>query len=320
MKKILVFLGLSFGIIAFAQSISYPVAELNNCQDREDCRQYCDNLAHTKDCLDFAESNNLFASAELEEARKVVNALEQGLETPGNCQSKTECHAYCSEGGNARECLNFGKEVGLLSQEEITEAEKIIPFLEKGETPGGCGCKAECEAYCSGDEHKEECIAFALKAGLMTEEEAELVEKTGGKGPGGCQSEEECNAYCNDPKNQEECFDFAKEHGLISEEEIEKIEKEEEKKEEGKEQIMEAVNSAPPEVSACLEEKLGSGVVESIKTGDFEPTPEMGEAVKQCFEEIKGPQQEPPEQGQEVPPGEAPSNKIRAFREYYLNN
>jgi hypothetical protein len=303
MKKLLIISGLFIANFVFAQSIDYPVTELGGCQDREGCRQYCDVLSHAESCLNFAESHKLFTSAELQEARKVVNVLKQGAETPGNCQNKGECAVYCSQREHIRECFNFAKKAGLIPLEEIKRAEKSIPSIEKGESPGDCITKEECDTYCSKDEHKGECMNFALKAGLMTQEEADRYKKTGGKGPGGCQSEAECNTYCDNPENQEECLSFAREHGLLSEEELEKIKENQRQTEEGRERILNMVSTAPLEVLQCLEQRLGSQLVEQIQSGDFTPSPEMGDAVRECFESVKGPQQEPPEQGQGLPPG-----------------
>jgi hypothetical protein len=297
MKKILIVSSLLFiSAFAFAQAINYPVAELGNCGDKESCQQYCDVLSHAEDCLNFAESHNLFTSAELQESRKVVNALKRGVETPGNCQNKEECNAYCNKREHILECFDFAKKAGLISVGEIAEAEKTIPLIAKGESPGGCISKQECQLYCSKEEYKEECINFAVKAGLMNQEQLEMYRKTGGKGPGGCKSEAECDAYCSNPENEEGCINFAREHGLLSEDELKKIEEGQRQMREGRQKIMDAVNTASEEIIQCLEQRLGFQTVEQIKSGDFTPTPEMGDIVRECFESIKGPQQEPPEQ------------------------
>ena len=280
MKKTLIILSLFIGTIALAQSIDYPVAELGNCQDKEDCRQYCDVLSNTEDCLNFAETHQLFTTVELQEARKVVNALKQGAQTPGNCQNKTECDVYCNQRDHIRECFNFAKKAGLIPSEELEQAEKSIPLIEAGESPGGCVTKEECDAYCSKDENKEECMNFAIKAGLMSQEEAERYKKTGGKGPGGCQSREECDAFCNDPANQQTCFEFGREHGLISQKEINMIQEETQK-------MQDALYSASPEVLNCLTEKLGTDVVEKLKSGNFLPSSKIGESTRECFEKYQ---------------------------------
>lgn len=46
-----------------------------------------------------------------------------------------------------------------------------------GESPGGCCGKEACDAYCNDLSHMQECIDFAVKAGFMTQEEAEEMLK-----------------------------------------------------------------------------------------------------------------------------------------------
>ena len=119
------------------------------------------------------------------------------------------------------ECLNFAEKSGFLPKDEIEQARKILPLMKNGETPGGCASREQCENYCSADEHLDECIAFANKAGLLSDEEREMIKKTGGKGPGGCRGKAQCETYCEE--NGEECFKFAQEHGLMSEKDLEQI-------------------------------------------------------------------------------------------------
>jgi len=143
----------------------------------------------------------------------------------GNCNSKEECKLYCEKTENIEVCLDFAEENSLMSKEELERAKKFLPYLLKGETPGGCKEKAECDNYCRQEENLEECIEFALKVGDISEEEAEMARKTGGKGPGGCKGPIECDAYCNKDENLMECVEFAYKYGMIDEEEYELIKK-----------------------------------------------------------------------------------------------
>lgn len=69
--------------------------------------------------------------------------------------------------------------------------------MKRGETPGGCRSREECEAFCFQEVNMETCMEFAVKNGMMKQEEIELFKKTGGKGPGGCRGREprEPNLY-----------------------------------------------------------------------------------------------------------------------------
>lgn len=114
-----------------------------------------------------------------------------------------------------QECLSFAEAAGLLSEDELDEVRRILPLMQSGQTPGGCTSKEACEAYCMDSAHREECVEFALKAGLMTSEEAAEIQSMDGEndgrmmtGPGGCKNEEECMTYCQSPEHWEECMQF----------------------------------------------------------------------------------------------------------------
>ena len=106
-----------------------------------------------------------------------------------------------------------------------------------------------------------------------------MARKTGGKGPGDCRGREECEAFCQDPANGEICFNFAKEHNLLSEEDLKRMG-------EGKQQILEMFENAPPEVRMCLENAFGSDFVEGLRSGSVMPREDMGDSIKSCFEQF----------------------------------
>ncbi|MBI3638325.1 hypothetical protein HY227_01110, partial [Candidatus Wolfebacteria bacterium] len=190
------------------------------CKNKEQCEDYCNNIDNIKECVAFAEKSGIIPESELREAKQVMKALEQGIRPPGGCRGKKDCDNYCSDSAHIEECFNFAEKAGFIPPEELEQARKIMPLMIKGEMPGGCKTKDECESYCSNSANVEECGNFALKAGLMKPEEAEMFKKTGGKGPGGCRGKDECDSFCNNPANQEACFKFGEEHGLIPEDKI----------------------------------------------------------------------------------------------------
>lgn len=152
----------------------------------------------------------------------MLAAIKRGVKPPP-CKGKEACDEYCSTPANMEVCMTFAIEAGFMSAEEQADAQKMLEAIKKGAIPPSCRGKEECDVYCSQEEHIEECMEFAIAAGFMSAEDAEMARKTGGKGPGGCMGKEECEAFCNNPTNQQTCFDFAKEHGLISEEELQRM-------------------------------------------------------------------------------------------------
>jgi len=343
--SLLIILGVGFlaGFLVFADEINYPVEELGNCQNEDECQAYCDSWENIEECVSFAEAHNLLSPEELAEAKKIIKALAEGavppggclsptqckayceeptlieecitfaekaglippseaaearqvrkallagIPLPGNCGTKKNCDAYCSKPAHMKECIQFARRAGLISAKEATEAEKVMSLMAKGESPGGCQAKEECETYCADESHLEECALFAQKAGLMTEEELEMFRKTKGKGPGDCKSKEECDAFCNNPNNQETCLEFAIQYDLLPQEEIQKMRQ-------GAGEIRKGLEFASPELIECLNSSVGPEVVNKIRSGNFLPTPIIGDQIKVCFDKyMTPPSQMPPD-------------------------
>ncbi|MEK7162679.1 MAG: hypothetical protein AAB696_00055 [Patescibacteria group bacterium] len=274
-----------------------------NCRNKKECEVYCNDPANINSCLDFAEKAGFIPPEELKEARQAAKAMASGIKPPGNCRGKKQCEIYCSELSHMEECFNFAEAAGFIPPEEIEQARKMMPLMIKGEMPGGCRSKEGCEAFCADESHSEECANFAIKAGFMKPEEAEMFRKTGGKGPGNCKGKEQCEAFCNDSTNQEICFGFAKEHGLIPEEDIQKMK-------EGSIRMKEGLSQAPPQVTDCIRQAVGTENFDKFQTGEFMPGQQIGNQVRNCFEQFtpKGMNpNEKPEKHQEIIPGRSPS-------------
>lgn len=252
------------------------------CTSQSSCEAYCNNVNHIDECLAFGEKHDFLRGEELKEAKKIQRALAQGATLPGGCTSKDSCETYCSDASHMEECIAFAEAAGFMSKKELEEVKRILPLMQRGETPGGCTSKDACEAYCEIDAHFEECITFAEKAGFMKPEEAEIARKVGAfGGPGGCKSERECRAYCDEPTHHEDCFTFASEHGLIPEEDLRNIE-------EGRGKIKEALEQARqyPEVQECLHSTIGLEVLEKVANGEHLPQRDLGDHMRRCFDEF----------------------------------
>lgn len=184
------------------------------CVSGQECEAYCSDLNNMRECLAFAEEHGMMDKRELEDARKVQSALDAGYSMPGGCVSEQTCKTYCEEPGNMEECLTFAQVAGFMSEEEIQEARSVMTIMQSGNSPGACQSREECEAYCEDEANREECTAFAVEAGFMTQEEADAGRQMGGQeseelmGPGGCDDKESCRAYCEQEANREECGAF----------------------------------------------------------------------------------------------------------------
>lgn len=244
--------------------------ELNGpggCKTKDECEDYCNDMAHIEQCVSFAEANNLMTSEELAEAKKIAAAIRQGIQPPA-CKSKSECDNYCSEASHMEECMNFAVQAGFMSAEEQADAQKMLAALKNGVKPPACRGKTECEQYCSLEENMDECADFAVAAGFMDQKQYEMIKKTKGRGPGGCKGKEECEAFCNNSANQQTCVQFGIDNGLMSEEEIRRME-------ESKKQFQKALEDASPQVRECL-----TGILGDLSAAA--PTPQSGQALHDC--------------------------------------
>ncbi len=259
------------------------------CSSPAACDRYCSNIQNIEACVTFAEQNGI-DDDHVREGKKMAAYLKSGGTTPGGCTSRESCEAYCEDFSHAEECLTFAEKTGLGPASapgrigtggepgpRPEDLRRVMQLAAKGETPGGCKSKTECESYCRAPGHFEECITFAEKAGFMKPEQAQAFRRTGGKGPGGCDSKEACEAYCNAPANREACFRFAEENGLMKKEDLEQAK-------EGMVRLRAGIEGAPPEVVACLKSSLGPNVIEDIQAGKLVPGPQIGEQVRGCFE------------------------------------
>ncbi|MDP2598359.1 MAG: hypothetical protein Q8P49_00845 [Candidatus Liptonbacteria bacterium] len=253
------------------------------CNNKKECDAYCEDPSHMKVCVAFGEAAGFLQGKELEDAKKIMAAIDNGV-TPPPCKGKKACDAYCSDPSHLEACMTFAQVAGLMSPREAQDSQKMLQALKKGVKPPACRGREECDKYCAEDAHIEECINFAIAAGFMSEKDAEMAKKTKGRGPGNCRGKEECEAFCNNPDNQQACMNFAKDNGLISPEELQKMQ-------EGQKKFQESFQGMPPEVLTCLQGSVGSDLLEKIKSGQAMPSRDIGEKVGQCFSQMGGPGQ-----------------------------
>ncbi len=211
--KIFIFplLSLSIFFVAQAQSESprevdnfkYPIIELGNCNSKTECKAFCSEEENFESCSTFAEKHNLIPKEIKNKSNRLKEILKQG--GPGGCKNREACENFCANQDNFVVCLEFGKKHGLISKEDEAKANKFLPLMKSGETPGKCNSKEACESYCHDQSHNQECIDFAVKIGALTKSQAEKAEKFNIQGPGGCEGKEECNKFCNNPKGLKLC-------------------------------------------------------------------------------------------------------------------
>ncbi|NQV93481.1 hypothetical protein HQ403_03240 [Candidatus Kaiserbacteria bacterium] len=232
---LLIVSGFIFAVPLHAQesTIIFPVGELGDCDSKENCRSYCDEPGHMKECITFAKAHNLMTPDEAEVAEKFSDTLEKQGGGPGGCTTPSRCESYCENVTHLRECLSFAEDNGH-HDKFVEEGKRIAQFLDDGgQMPGGCTSKQSCKSYCSDFNHAEECVSFAERAGLETHDDEHeqgpnleqvrtMIELTKrGETPGGCTSKQSCESYCSDSAHSEECISFGEKVGFISHEKAE---------------------------------------------------------------------------------------------------
>ena len=146
----------------------------------------------------------------------------------GNCKSESNCKVFCDAPKNSDACLAFAEQLNLMTPEELANAKK---FKDNGMIgPGSCRGQAECDKYCNNSSHMEECMTFAQKNGMMSQDQLEESEKVlaaikRGIKPPACNGPEECDAYCGASEHMEECINFSIETGMMPKQEQEQAQK-----------------------------------------------------------------------------------------------
>jgi len=203
-------------------SVTYPIAELGGCTDKQNCAAYCNKTENMLSCVTFAEKKGMLPPAEVAVAKKAIPRIVSG-NTPGGCKSKDECEKFCQ--GNVdqiNQCISFAEEVGALPPAELAQVKRVAKALAGGaKMPGGCTNKVTCESYCQDATHIDECLNFAEAADMIPADELAQAKKVApfvksGQTPGGCKTKNACDAYCTVDAHFDECIGFAQKAGFVS--------------------------------------------------------------------------------------------------------
>ncbi|MCL5006886.1 MAG: hypothetical protein M1153_01965 [Patescibacteria group bacterium] len=136
------------------------------CTSQDSCQAYCNELAHAEECFAFSQKigiappSNGMPSPTLAQIQK-ISALAQSGQTPGGCTTMQACQEYCNNPANSQACQQFGTEVGFTGGPDRVGG------------PGGCNSPDSCQAYCNDPSHQTECLQFAQQHGLMTQGQVE---------------------------------------------------------------------------------------------------------------------------------------------------
>lgn len=191
----------------------------------EECRTYCENPEHRKECFEFAKKQG-FIRPEDEKNFEVGQKLQQKLQEaggPGGCKSEQDCRTYCTDASHSEECIAFAAAHGGIPKEE---AERMVKeFAEqKFEKQGRFHSSEDFQKFELESKNRFEQFQqleqqfrgpggsgfpsfrgeFPGQSGEFPGNGPQGLENF--KGPGGCSSPSECIKYCTEHQN--ECFSF----------------------------------------------------------------------------------------------------------------
>lgn len=262
-------------------SLQFPIVELGNCGDVSSCKAYCDVAENESACAAYGRTHGLLPQ---NPSARTGSGVQQKLEAliqngggPGGCSTTLECRTYCSDSTHRDECAAFAQKNGLLTKpqkDEVTKTQKLQALISAGKGPGSCSSVSDCKTYCGDSAHRDECIAFAKSAGVVSPDEALKMSKIPPTGPGGCTSREACAAFCNDTTNTETCISFAKEHGVLKPGEDEGLR--------AGISASKEIRQAPPQAKNCLPR----GVEMQLESGGV-PSADVLMQVRRCFEQFR---------------------------------
>ena len=126
------------------------------CKGENDCRQYCSDPAHVKECNEFAQKAGLINP---DEARKHIQDFEN---------FKKE-HNFEDQNSESEDQLNQGSQ----PQDEQNQEgqDQNVPSRNFQNGPGGCVTPEECIKFCSDPQNRDKCV---FKSGNHSQDENQV--------------------------------------------------------------------------------------------------------------------------------------------------
>ena len=93
-------------------AITFPIADLGNCESKTACKAYCNAPEHVNACVLFGETHGLMTHENTLRVRKIKDLIG-----PGGCKGGA-CKEYCSVDEHRDACLQFAEEHGLMKKED----------------------------------------------------------------------------------------------------------------------------------------------------------------------------------------------------------
>lgn len=159
-------------------ALHYPIFNLGNCAEVGECETYCNQPANIIACTDFAEQRALLSPKMIADGRTLISLLTGG-QLPSDCRTVGECETYCQGGvRSVRDCLRAVEKANFLAPEALTKLRQTVTAFTGGDRPGACQTWADCRTYCADTANLNTCLDFAVKAGVISPEDAAIIRPT----------------------------------------------------------------------------------------------------------------------------------------------
>lgn len=186
--------------IAAKYGITFPIGQLGNCANYQDCMTYCEDPVNFEKCIAFAKEKGFYREEPITTQKDAILAAAQN---ELGCNSFESCQAFCEDEANFDKCNSFAQKHSLGGgyTKNLHEQE----FIEKAKNVLGCDTPASCMTFCENQANWQKCSDFAKQMGFRGGHEE--------KGPGGCTTVETCQAFCSDPNNYQTCSKYTSQSG-----------------------------------------------------------------------------------------------------------
>lgn len=257
------------------------------CTSRESCQTYCSDFSHAEECSAFAAKAGVGTKGKSGEndptaaQLKQLGALAAKGETPGGCTTKDACMTYCQVSDHREECVTFGERLGFIKKDDVA---RIRQFAGKG--PGGCDSEESCHVFCNEPTNRETCFTFAEQNGLIPKEKITEMKEGLVRMRQGLENAPQAVQDCLSSTLGDNAIGDMQSGKLVPGPAIGERVRGCFEKFGGNHDPAKELQKAPPEVVACLKEKLGDQFAD-LRSGKTKLTPEVADQFRVCFQQMQ---------------------------------
>ena len=177
-------------------NLSFPIIELGNCANANECRGYCNNPEHKEACVEYAVNHNL---GKYKQHYEMLQKAREEL----SCTTFIECRDYCKNQEHVGACMRFAAKFAPEKvKERFTQVETMI---ERAKEALNCTDVTSCRRVCSIESNKTLCKKFAEEnlPETIKQKREEILNRIKEVLP--CDSVDSCRTFCEREENRDKC-------------------------------------------------------------------------------------------------------------------